>query len=283
MQDKIPSRTAYRVALQRAAHQLLDSPKVLDDQLAVRLVSEAAEEIRTGRGRLGSRLGKGLRAFLVARSRFAEEMLAQAIVNGVEQYLILGAGLDTSPYRGIAAKTGIRVFEVDHPATQAWKKEKLLKAGIAIPDYVRHVPVDFEKQNLTAELASAGFLATQKTFASWLGVVPYLTREAASNTLRFLASFPPASGVVFDYAVTISSLSWLERIAVKALARRVARAGEPFRLYFEPQELEQFLQGHGFTRIEQLASPQINDRYFNSRDDGLRVMGNAGRIVAAWT
>ena len=283
MREQIPSKTAYRVALRRAAHQLLDHPPVIDDPLAVRIVGQTAEEIRASKDLRGSRTATSLRAFIVARSRFAEEKLAEGIASGVKQYLILGAGLDTSPYRGIAAETGIKVLEVDYPATQDWKKAMLSKAGIAVPRNVCYVPVDFEKQNLAAELSEAGFLTERKTFVSWLGVLPYLTRETASSTLKFLGSFPAGSTIVFDYAVALLSLSLRERLALKALANRVARAGEPFRLFFKPDELEKFLRAHGFARIEQLASREINERYFRGRTDGLRVIGSAGRIVAAWT
>ena len=135
MREQIPSKTAYRVALRRAAHQLMDHPPVIDDPLAVRIVGQTTEEIHAGAGKDdgGSRSATSLRAFVVARSRFAEEKLAEGIANGVKQYLILGAGLDISPYRGIAAESRIKVFEVDHPATQSWKKEMLSKAGIAVP------------------------------------------------------------------------------------------------------------------------------------------------------
>lgn len=283
MREQIPSKTAYRVALRRAAHQLLDHPRVIDDPLAVRIVGQTMEEIVAVKDDGGSRTATSLRAFVVARSRFAEEKLAEGIANGVKQYLILGAGLDTSPYRGIAAETGIKVFEVDHPATQSWKKEMLSKAGIAVPGNVSYVPVDFEKQTLAAELSGAGFLTELKTFVSWLGVTPYLTREAASSTLKFIGSFPAGSTIVFDYIVAFSSLGLLERLALKALAKRVARAGEPFRLFFKPDELETFVRAHGFARIEQLTSGQINERYFCRRTDRLRVIGHAGRIVAAWT
>ena len=177
----------------------------------------------------------------------------------------------------------MRAFEVDHPATQAWKKHRLAEAKIAIAKNVRHVAVDFEKQSLPEELAAAGFDVTRKTFVSWLGVIPYLTREAAASTFRFLGKLPTGSGVVFDYAVAKSALSWLERIAVEALARRVAAAGEPFRLFFEPAELDEFLRKRGFVRIEQIASTEINERYFRGRADGLKVVGGVGRIVAAWT
>jgi methyltransferase (TIGR00027 family) len=154
-----PSRTAERVALRRAAHQVLDHPKVFDDPLAVAIagVSEFPHET------LFARL---LRAFMAVRSRYAEDQLTSAIARGVRQYVVLGAGLDTYAYR---AAPEVRVFEVDHPATQAWKRSRLEDAGIAIPDSMRFVPVDFERQNLADELAQAGFNMDQPAFFSWLG------------------------------------------------------------------------------------------------------------------
>jgi methyltransferase (TIGR00027 family) len=260
---------------------MLDKPKVLDDPLAVRIVGGAASQIQADIARYQSRIGKHLRAFLVARSRYAEDQLAAGAADGVEQYVVLGAGLDTSAYRGIAA-AGMRVFEVDHPNTQAWKQESLQAAGIEAPASLRFVPVDFERQNLAAELAAAGFRADQRAFVSWLGVVPYLTREAAAHTFGYLGNFPAGSGVVFDYAVSPDSLGILERMALGRLAARVARAGEPFRLFFRPEELDASLKGLGFRRVEQLASKEINARYFAGRKDGLQVAGSAGRIVGAW-
>jgi methyltransferase (TIGR00027 family) len=283
MRENIPSKTALRVALRRAAHQLLDDAKVLEDPLAVQVVGDAAAEIRSNPGRHNSRIAKSFRAFLVARSRFAGDQLAEGIARGITQYLILGAGLDTSAYRLPATNSGIAIFEVDHPATQTWKLQRLNAAAIAIAENVHHVPLNFERQRMDEELAKAGFRIDRKTFVSWLGVVPYLTRETAASTLQFLGSLPPGSGVVFDYAVSKSSLGLVERIFLEALAWRVAKAGEPFRLFFEPSELEQFLRERGFCRIEQLAAREINERYFRNRPDNLRAAGGAGRIVAAWT
>jgi methyltransferase (TIGR00027 family) len=283
MRESLPSRTALRVALWRAAHQFLDNPKVLDDPLAVAIVGSAIDAIRADPWRYKSRLAKRFRAFMVARSRYAEDQLAISVAHGVEQYLVLGAGLDTSAYRGIAAKGNVRIFEVDHPNTQIWKKERLQAANVVIPPGVRFVPVDFEHQNLAAELQAAGFRVDQPAFVSWLGVVPYLTKEAAVHTFGYLGTFPKGSGVVFDYGVSRSSLALLERIVFAALARRVARAGEPFRLFFEPAELDEFLTKLGFHRIEQLGSKEINERYFLGPSDGLRAGGALGRIVSAWT
>jgi methyltransferase (TIGR00027 family) len=283
MRESVPSRTAFRVALRRAAHQILDSPKVLDDPLALRIIGDAAGEIQTDPTSHQTRFAKSFRAFMVARSRYAEDQLSGSLARGVTQYLILGAGLDTSAYRGVALRSGLRVIEVDHPNTQQWKIKCLRAAGIPVPNSVKFVSVDFERQNLAAELLAAGFRSDQATFVSWLGVVPYLTKEAAAQTFGFLGKFPEGSGVVFDYSVPRTSLGLIERLALDALTRRVARAGEPFRLFFTPEELSEFLKGLGFRRVEQLAAGEINSRYFANREDGLRVRGSAGRIVSAWT
>jgi len=271
-----------RVALRRAAHQLLDNPKVLDDPLAVRIVGNAATEIHAEPARHRTRIARQFRAFMVVRSRYVEDQLKASVVRGVVQYLILGAGLDTSAYRGVVPD-GVKVFEVDHPNTQAWKLNCLHSAQIPVPASVHFVSVDFERQDLAAELEAAGFRVDLPTFVSWLGVVPYLTREAAANTFGFLGRFPQGSEVVFDYSVPRSSLPLLERLALDALSRRVASAGEPFRLFFTPKELHEFLMGLGFRQIEQLARDEINEKYFADRKDGLRVAGTAGRIVTAWT
>jgi methyltransferase (TIGR00027 family) len=167
-----------------------------------------------------------MRAFMVARSRYAEDKLAAAAANGVRQYVVLGAGLDTFAYRNPFRH--VRVFEVDHPATQAWKRERLQTAGIAIPNELSFVAVDFERQKLDEELAAAGFAMSEPAFFSWLGVTPYLSREAFQGTLRFITAMPAGSGVAFDFAVERSALGFMERIALAELSRRVASAGEPF-------------------------------------------------------
>jgi methyltransferase (TIGR00027 family) len=269
--------------LRRGAHQILDSPRVLDDPLAVRILGDVAKDIQDDRASHQTRFARSFRAFIIVRSRYAEDQLAASLARGVKQYLILGAGLDTSAYRGVALKGDLQVFEVDHPSTQKWKVERLKAAAIPVPASVKYVPVDFERQELCAELLAAGLHADEPAFVSWLGVVPYLTKEAAAHTFGYLGRFPDGSGVVFDYSVPRSSLRLMERLALDALSRRVARAGEPFRLFFTPEELNEFLQGLGFKRIEQLASGDINARYFANRQDGFRVAGNAGRIVGAWT
>jgi methyltransferase (TIGR00027 family) len=173
------------------------------------------------------------------------------------------------------------VFEVDHPATQEWKRERLTAAGIAIPPELTFVAVDFEKQKLDVELPAAGFRSVEPAFFSWLGVTPYLTRVAFEGTVRFIAAMPPGSGVAFDFAVERSALSFMERMALDELSRRVALAGEPFQLFFNPRTLAEDLKRMGFSQVELLDRDEINTRYFANRSDKLRVRGGLGQLVSA--
>jgi methyltransferase (TIGR00027 family) len=280
MQEGKFSRTAQRVAIRRAAHQLLDQPRVLDDPLALRIIgSEAAAELRSN-PKENHIFARAFRAFMAARSRYAEDELARAVAHGVRQYVVLGAGLDTFAYRSAYAE--LRVFEVDHPATQAWKREQLQAAGIAIPPSLTFVPVDFERQTLADGLGQSGFDARAAAFFSWLGVTPYLTREACMATLTFIARMSAGSGVAFDFAVDPALLNSGQRQALDALSQRVARYGEPFQLFFDPAQLQDELRGMGFHRTEFLQGKEINARYFKDRDDGLLVRGGLGHLMAAW-
>jgi methyltransferase (TIGR00027 family) len=226
-------------------------------------------------------VSKSLRAFLVARSRYAEDELARAVSDGIRQCVVLGAGLDTFAYRNPFATAGLRVLEVDHPATQAWKREQLRAAQINIPPETVFVPVDYERETIADGLQRAGFATHQKAFFSWLGVTPYLTDRAFVETMSFIASMPSGSGVVFDYAVPRASLKFLERLAFDRISARVKSAGEPFQLFFDVKELQERLRGMGFTHLEDLGIEEINARYFQGRADKLRVRGALGRIVSA--
>jgi methyltransferase (TIGR00027 family) len=274
-----------RVAIRRAAHQILDHPLILDDPLAIRILSgdpgsEEASKLLSG-SEPGGAAVRGMRAFMAVRSRFAEDELAKAAGTGTTQYVVLGAGLDTFAYRNPHA--GLQVFEVDHPATQQWKRELLQTAGIVIPGEAVFVPVDFERETLSTGLERGGFRTDQRAFFSWLGVVPYLSERAFADTLNFIAALPKPSGVVFDYGVARSVLNWRERFMLDALAARVAAAGEPFRLFFEPEQLARKLREIGFSEVEDLGSDEINRRYFSNRADGLQLKSNLGRLLAART
>jgi methyltransferase (TIGR00027 family) len=279
MEQAIPSKTALSVALRRAAHQIHDSPVVFDDPIAVALLGATyAEELRRTPLRADRPFSIALRAFLVARSRYAEENLRRAVEGGVEQYILLGAGLDTFAYRNSYAQ--LRVFEVDHPATQQWKRELLQRNRIAIPESVTYTPVDFERQSLSSQLRNAGFNHSAPAFFAWLGVVPYLTLEAFRGTVNFIAAQSPGSGLTLDYGQPRAVLPLLEQLAHDSLASRVEKAGEPFQLFFTPAEIaSEFSRFHS---LEDLGAPEINARYFSERADQLAVRGTAGRLFSAW-
>ena len=279
MEKAIASRTALSVALRRAAHQLYDSPVVFHDPIAVGILGSAyAEELRRTPLRPDRPFSIGLRAFLVARSRYAEDNLRRAVESGVRQYVLLGAGLDTFAYRNPFA--GLRVFEVDHPATQQWKLELLQRNNIAIPDSIGYTPVDFEHQSLPEQLRGAGFNCQAPSFFAWLGVVPYLTLEAFRATLSFVSTQAAGSGVALDYGQPRSALPPLERLAHDSLASRVEKAGEPFRLFFTPAEIA--AEFSHFHSLEDLGAAEINERYFRGRTDELAMRGTAGRFLSAW-
>ncbi|MGA7313760.1 MAG: class I SAM-dependent methyltransferase [Silvibacterium sp.] len=279
MEHATPSRTALRVALRRAAHQLYDSPVVFPDPVAVPILGQTyAEELRRTPRRTDRPYSIALRAFLVARSRYAEDNLSRAVTAGVRQYVLLGAGLDTFAYRNPYA--GLRVFEVDHPATQLWKRDLLQRSGVPIPESVTYVPVDFESQSLCAQLQTSGFNIHAPAFFAWLGVVPYLTLAAFRTTLGFIASQPTGSGVTLDYGQPRGALPFLERLAHDSLASRVQLAGEPFQLFFTPAEIAGELAS--FHSIEDLGLDEINARYFPGRADQLAIRGRAGRLLSAW-
>jgi methyltransferase (TIGR00027 family) len=282
MQEAKPSRTAMAVAIRRAAHQVFDTPKVLDDPIALPIVGVDAEaRLKQAESEQQTTVSRAVRAFVVARSRVAEDALARAVSRGASQYVVLGAGLDTFAYRNPYPATALRVFEVDHPATQEWKRQKLTAAGIAVPASVTYAPADFERQTLAGALEASGFDRHAAAFFSWLGVTMYLTSEAIESTLAFISSTPGGSGVAFDYAVPRSTLGWIERLALGALSRRVAAAGEPFQSFFEPAQLRERLQSMGFQAIEDFGSHELTARYFADREDGLRVSGNIGRVLTA--
>jgi methyltransferase (TIGR00027 family) len=276
-----PSRTAQRVAMRRAAHQIIDDPKVLDDPLAVAIVGrEAASTISATSDRF-SPVASFMRAFMAARARFAEDELAQAVQRGVSQFVILGAGLDTFAYRN--PHPNLRVFEVDHPATQAWKRQRLAAENIPIPDSVTYAAVDFNTQTLADGLRAANFHAGSPAFFSWLGVTMYLPADTVYATLRLIHTMSPENGVVFDYTVPRANLNLTGKLIFDAILRRVAAAGEPFQGFFDPPDLAAKLREIGYRHVEDLDSAKINARYFSNRPDKLRVAGAMGHIASART
>lgn len=276
MTEGMPSRTALAVARRRALHQTLDHPIVFEDPLAVRILVDMGNL----ENHPNSRRLPPLRAFVAARSRFAEDQLAQSFSSGVRQYVILGAGLDTFAYRNPFAPD-LRVFELDHPASQTWKRAQVNRAGIEIPNSLSFLPVDFERQTLPGALQSTPLFDLHRpAFFAMLGVTPYLTQEALLTILNCVAALPPTSGIAFDYAVALDKLNIVDRLNVELLAAHVARLGEPFRLFLDPDELCVTLRSIGFSSVESLDGSAINSRYFHNRGDQLRV-GRSGRLLCA--
>jgi methyltransferase (TIGR00027 family) len=274
-----PSKTARGAAAYRAIHQTLEegsifrdpmASKILDDETLANLDQIAADPSQ-----------RSMRLFIAARSRFSEDTLSASVARGVRQIVVLGAGLDTFSLRNPHAGDGVRVFEVDYPATQAWKRERLKQAGLAIPASLTFAPVDFERQSLAEGLAAAGFKADRPAFFQWLGVVPYLTREAIAATLDFIAGVP-GSGVVFDYAEPFENYPASRRANVMAVAALAAARGEPWLSLFDPAELSAMLHAMGFTTVEDLGLAELTDRFYGALKQGI-VLGPGGHVVRAQT
>nr|WP_090339087.1 class I SAM-dependent methyltransferase [Mycolicibacterium malmesburyense]CRL67213.1 MerR family transcriptional regulator [Mycolicibacterium malmesburyense] len=256
MENNGPSRTAVVTAYARAYHQIIDRPTIFADALAASLLGTTADEL----AELGTRPNDDLGTVVSDRARrlfFAEESIARAVASGTRQVVVLGAGLDTFGYRN--PHPDVRVFEIDHPAAQTWKRDRLSSADIDHPETLTFVPVDFETLDLAIELDVAGFTRTDPTIFVWLGVVFYLTPSAANATLEYIAGQTPPVEVVFDYLQSADSDE--DRAHLQARAERLARAGEPFVSYISPDELIKDLRELGFTDIEDRAAQEVIEMY----------------------
>jgi methyltransferase (TIGR00027 family) len=277
MQTGQPSLTARGAAAHRAVHQTLEGGVIFSDPFAIDILDDRT---RAGLPAMAADPSHRLmRLFIAARSRFSEDMLATSVERGVRQVVVLGAGLDTFSLRNPHSGRGIRVFEVDYPATQVWKRQRLKQAGLALPSSLTFAPIDFERQGLMEGLGAAGFQADRPAFFQWLGVVPYLTREAISTTLDFIAGLPD-SEVVFDYAVPFDNFPPDRRAEVVAIAERAAARGEPWLSLFDPAEMSALLQARGFALTEDLSRAEIADRYYGDLRQG-DLTGPGPHIVRA--
>jgi methyltransferase (TIGR00027 family) len=278
MQHAIPSRTALGVAVLRALHQQIDAPPVFVDPMALRILGP--EGPRLVRARRTGLLSSRLRASVAIRSRIAEDAIAAR--SDARQYVLLGAGLDSFAVRQ-PPETRLRVFEVDHPATQAWKRDMLARAGLKAPNALIFVPIDFERESLRERLSAAGFRFDAPAVFAMLGVVIYVQRAAVLQTLQLVAGLPPGGAeIVFDYAEPPEDAALSVRLATRAMAWRVASLGEPWRTFFRPEELASALRGLGFAGFEDLGSEALRARYFPHRGDDL-APGPLSHVVRSWT
>jgi methyltransferase (TIGR00027 family) len=270
MQEGKPSVTALGAAVVRALHQTLDDePRILDDPIAARLVGP---ELKRQQAIVRwFPFGARLRANFVMRSRYAEDCLRESLGKGVRQYVMLGAGLDTFAYRQPGWARELRIFEVDYPATQKWKVDRLAAAGISTPGNVVFAPVDFESITLDAGLSAARFDSRSPAFFSLLGVSQYLSEEALDVSLNFVLSMPRPSEIVFSFVLAPEVLSMGERGVSAMFAAIAAARGERWLTRYVPERLAGKLTAMGFSSVARFSAEEANDRYFRGRRDGMAV------------
>lgn len=265
------SQTALVSAAARAAHLIVDGePVIFADPLAEPLLGGAAEQL------LGYHRASGAEPILVmartqavCRSRFTEDRVAASVAAGVDQYVILGAGLDSFGYRSPLASR-LRIFEVDQPETQRWKRQRLAEAGIAAPENLAFVPVDFERDPLIERLHANGFDTSRPAVVSWLGVTMYLSREAVADTLAVLGALAPGTELVVDYLLPKELRDAAGQTYVELVSRFAAEQGEPWRTYLAPDEIAAMLAEHGFEVIENVGQRAAVGADLWNRDDALR-------------
>jgi len=272
MDETKRSRTSDIPAIMRAVHQTADDePKILVDPIGPKLVDVAGLDANWVAAILGHPFARQLRAGFLIRSRFAEDCLAEAVARGLAQYLILGAGLDTFSYRQPEWARALHIFEIDHPATQGFKRERLARSDVMSPANLTFVPVDFEKTSLGQALRATGFAFDHPTFCSWLGVTQYLTAAAIEATLVFMLSLPHASEIVFSFILPQDALAGIEADAVATAAAKSAEIDEPWLSHFHPADLASQLHRMGFSKVVHLTPEQAHERYLKDRRDGLVV------------
>jgi methyltransferase (TIGR00027 family) len=258
MKANEPSRTALMVARQRAAHQVLDHGSILHDPFAMKILREDEKEVLQFAN--GNPLASIGRLLTTARSRIAEDALCRAVEGGMRQVVILGAGLDTFALRNPYSAREIKIYEVDHPATQTWKRERLAEAQIALPPRLVFVGVDFEREEMEEKLVDAGFQQNTPAFFTWLGVIPYLTQEAICRTLDYMSTIPN-SEVVFDYMEPPEATSEELRQIEKERSEQLKKIGERSASRFEPAGIKAMLCSHGFSAIEDINFEEIAYRF----------------------
>lgn len=281
MRTAAANRTAVRVALWRALHVQVDPPPhVLEDEIGLRLV--APENGWRRRPDMSLRATSRARASIVARARFIEDLATEQAGRGVGQYVILGAGLDSFAQRRPEIASGMRLYEVDQPGPQAWKRQRLNELGFGIPDWLRFVPVDFETGGgrWWDELAAAGFDASRPAVATSTGVTMYLTSDAIAATLRHVATLAPGSTLAMSFMLPLDLIEPEERAGREATEKFARAAGTPFISFFAPSEMLALVREAGFRDAAHVSADCLNQRYFAGRTDGLRPSSSEELLVA---
>jgi len=277
-----PDHTAVRVALWRALHVQVDPPPhVFEDEIGLRLA--APEPGWQDRPDMSS-FTRPFRASIVARARCIEDLVEHEVALGVEQYVILGAGLDTFAQRRPELAARLHVFEIDPPGPQAWKRRRLVELGFGIPAFLRLVPVDFEAGDAWWDrLAASGFDPVRAAVVAAAGVSMYLTREAIDALLRQLAALAPGSTLAMTFMLPFELADPALRPGLEQAARGARAAGTPFLSYFAPPEMLALARAAGFRRVEHVSAAALAERYFAGRTDGLRPPDNSEELLIATT
>ena len=276
----VPDSTAERTALWRALHVQFDPPPhVLEDEIGLQLAG--ADDGWRDRPDMDPDFTSRFRASIVARARFVEDLVVEQAGRGVGQYVLLGAGLDTFAQRRPDVASGLRVFEVDQPGPQAWKRQRLIELGFGVPDWLRLVPVDFEAgESLWERLADAGFDAGRPSVVASTGVSMYLTRAANAATLRQMASLAPGSTLVMTFMRPMELTDEEDRPGLQAAENGARSSGTPFISFYAPPEMVALAREAGFSDARHVSAALLNERYFAGRTDGLRT-SNAEEFLVA--
>jgi methyltransferase (TIGR00027 family) len=275
--------TAVRVALWRAMHVEVDAPPhVLEDEIGLQLA--APDEGWRERPDMDPRFTRPFRASIVGRARFIEDLVVQEVGHGVDQYVILGAGIDTFAQRRPPVASGVRVFEIDRPSPQAWKRQRLIDLGFGAPSFLRFVPVDFEAgESWRQALVAAGFDPTRPAVVSSAGVSMYLTRDANAATLREVAAFAKGSTLAMTFLLPLELASPEVRPGLERAMHGARTSGTPFISFFTPTEMLKLARKAGFRQAEHVSAATLAERYFSDRTDGLRPPDNSEELVVAVT
>jgi methyltransferase (TIGR00027 family) len=275
-----PDNTAVRTALWRALHVEVDAPPhVLEDEIGLRL-ADPADGWRT-RPDMDPVFTSGFRASVVVRARFIEDLVTEQALHGTSQYVLLGAGLDTFAQRRPDLAARLRVFEVDQPGTQAWKRRRLAALGYGIPDWLRLVPVDFEAgASWRQEVAAAGFDPAAPAVVASTGVSMYLTREANAATLRDLATLAPGSTVAMTFMLPLELIDERDRQGALIAQTGARNAGTPFISFFTPAEFLDLAREAGFRDVRHVSGRDLSDRYLGGRPDALRSSTGEDFLIA---
>ncbi|MEU4342929.1 class I SAM-dependent methyltransferase [Nocardia sp. NPDC023852] len=277
-QTVAPESTALRVALWRALHVQVDPPPhVLDDEIGLRLAAPGYDWRE--RPDMDLRTTSRSRATVVARARFIEDLVVRQAARGVDQYVILGAGLDTFAQRRPEVAAQLTVFEVDQPGPQEWKRQRLLELGYGLPEWLRLVPVDFEA-GWWDRLVEAGFDPERPAVVASTGVSMYLTKDATAGTLRHLAALAPGATLAMTFIVPFELVEPDERPQRERTEDAARAAGTPFISFFTPSEIAASAREAGFAATEHVSAAALTRRYFADRADGLRPSSSEELLVA---